>query len=98
MNNIENDISKYQKKKKSSTSKSKTKSKHKHGYIDCLVIEENKHELLPYKGSYCKICGKIDSAKLETILEDECYRMLTSDEVYEKYQNLEKIYIDGIFK
>lgn len=79
MNNIENDISKYQKKKKSSTSK----SKHKNGYIDCLVIEENKHELLPYKGSYCKICGKIDSVKLETILEDECYRMLTSDEVYE---------------
>lgn len=96
MNNLENDIPKHQKKKESSTSKAKTKSNHKHEYIDCLLIQ-SEHKL-PLLGSCCKICGKIGDAKFDTVLEDGYYRMLTSDEVYKKYQDLEKIYIDDIFQ
>lgn len=96
--NIDSEISKHLKKKNSSTSKSKEKSKHKHIYKDCLVITE-KHRA--HKAKYCTICGKLDnhSFSFETVPCGNGYvRMLTSDEMLEKYKHLEKIHIKDYFQ
>lgn len=100
MNNIlDNDIPKYKKKKNSSTSKSKEKSKHKHEYKDCLLIT-TKEKKTPYKASYCVICGKINNQQLfETVpCENGYLRMLNAEEIYEKYKDLEKVYVDDIWQ
>ena len=98
MNNLENDIPKHRKRKESSTSKSKVKSNHKHEYVDCLlVVGENRR---PHKATYCKICGKIgDLAFFDTVPCGNGFsRILDTDEVYEKYKDLEKIYVDDIWQ
>lgn len=93
---IDNGIPKYRKKKQSSTSKSKEKSKHKHEYMPCLLIHNN----CPHWATICKYCGKIENlhfAECER-LENGCYRQLDNNEVFEKYQDLEKYYIDDIWQ
>lgn len=97
MTNFDNDIPKHIKKKESSVSKSKAKSKHKHEYVDCLLVEENGY---PRKGTYCKICGKINKVKfLEADrCDDGLYRVLNDDEIFEKYKDLEKVYVNDIWQ
>ena len=96
MTNFDNDIPKHIKKKESSVSKSKEKSKHKHEYIDCLLIEENGY---PRKGTYCKICGKIGKFNFfEIVPENGYWIVLDSDEVLEKYKDLEKVYVNDIWQ
>ena len=96
MIDFNNDIPKHIKKKESSVSKSKAKSKHKHEYIDCLLIEENGY---PRKGTYCKICGKIGKFNFfEIVPENGYWIVLDSDEVLEKYKDLEKVYVNDIWQ
>ena len=85
------ETSKYRK-KKLSKSKSASKSNHKHQYDDCLLIDgENR----PHKAQYCTICGKINNVKVfETEREDGgFYRMLTFDEVFQKYKGLKQFQV-----
>ena len=100
MNNYEQgDIPKYIKKKESSTSKSNIKSKHKHEYVDCLLVASGGAH--PYPASYCKICGKINhSSPLEVCEKTESgyRRLLSSEEILEKYKDLERIEIDSYWQ
>jgi hypothetical protein len=98
MCNIQDDIPKHRKKKGSSTSKSKEKSKHKHEYVECLLIERENNK--PHRATYCKICGKIGDIKVFETEKTEkgYYRTLSSDEVFEKYKDLEKIYIEDLWQ
>lgn len=94
---MNDDIPKYRKKKHSSTSKSDSKSKHKHDYSkECLLITaENGY---PYYARYCSVCGKIEDIhffETEKIENGYC-RMLSNDEVFEKYKDLEKVYMDDL--
>ena len=93
---IDNEIPKYRKKKQSSTSKSGTKSKHKHEYKEVLLIHNDR----PHWATVCKICGKIgDLHFLETEpYRDGMWRYLDSNEVFEKYKDLENIVIDDIWQ
>lgn len=86
MNNLENDIAKYKKRKDSSTSKSKAKSKHKHEYVDCLFIKNRR----PYRGIYCKLCGKIGNVKYKILNDD--------DEIFERHKDWDQIPIDNIWQ
>lgn len=96
MKTLDNEIPKYIKKKESSVSKSKEKSKHKHEYVDCLLVKNG----YPHKGTYCKICGKIgDMNFFEYERTGSGYlRILDKDEVFEKYKDLEKIYVEDIWQ
>lgn len=89
------EIPKYRK-KKPSKSKSASKSNHKHQYEDCLLVDE---ENRPHKAQYCKICGKINNIKVfETERDDKgFYKMLTSDEVFQKYKDLEQFQVKDIW-
>lgn len=98
MSNYE-EIPKHRKKKDSFTSKSSSKSKHKHDYSkECLLITNDDNH--PHYATYCSICGKIENVKFfESEKEDSgYYRILDVEEVYEKYKNLEKIYLDDIWQ
>lgn len=90
------EIPKYCKKKYSSTSKSSMKSKHKHEYKEILLI----HNGNPHWATVCKICGKIgDLHFYETEpYRDGMWRQLDSDEVFEKYKDLENIVIEDIWQ
>ena len=92
---IENEIPKHRKKKQSSTSKSSIKSKHKHEYKEVLLIHNK-----PHWATVCKICGKIgDLHFFETEpYRDGMWRQLDYDEVFEKYEHLEKIVIEDIWQ
>ena len=94
INEIDEQI-KHKKKKPSTVSKSNEKSKHKHEYVDCLFIYDNR----PLKGQYCKICGKINNINIfetEPLRDSGLSKMLTKEEVYEKYKDLEQIVISRI--
>lgn len=87
---------KYHKKKGSSKSKSYNKSDHKHNYVDVLFVESGK----PYKGKYCKECGKIDDIQhfeFET-KEDGMKHALKPEEIFERYKHLKQIKIDSIWQ
>lgn len=90
---FDNEVPKHIKKKKSSVSK----SKHRHEYIDCLLIEDDGK---PHKATYCKICGKIGDIKFcETEKTDHgTYRMLNTQEVFEKYKEILQISVKDIFQ
>lgn len=96
MKNLYNEVHKHIKKKESSVSKSKEKSKHKHEYVDCLLVKNG----YPHKGTYCKICGKIGDLEIFELEEFEngLFRILDHDEVFEKYKDLKKIYMENIFQ
>ncbi len=89
------EIPKYRK-KKSSKSKSANKSDHKHQYKDCLLVDE---ENRPHKAQYCKICGKINNIIFfETERVDERFRrMLTDNEVLQKYKDLEQFQVKSMW-
>ena len=90
----DNNVS-YKKKKQSSISKSKKKSKHKHEYVDCLLIDRNNR---PHRSEYCKICGKIrDIYFFETEKIEDRYHILSKEQVFEKYRDLEKKYINSFW-
>lgn len=93
---IDNEIPKHKKKKLSSTSKSKEKSKHKHEYKEVLLI----HNGAPHWATICKFCGKINDLHFfETErTEDRYYRGLDIDEVFEKYEGLERMEIESLFQ
>lgn len=95
------EIPKHKKKKDSSVSKSQTKSKHKHIYSkDCLLIEGKEEFKFPCRANYCEICGKIQNVhffETERLDNGRC-RALNSDEIYEKYKDLEQIRIDDIWQ
>lgn len=88
------EIPKY-KKRKSSKSKSANKSDHKHQYEDCLLVDEENH---PHKAEYCQICGKITNVKVfESIKGDDgYYTMLSYDEVFQKYKDLEHFQVKDV--
>ena len=90
-----NEIPKYRK-KKPSKSKSASKSDHKHQYDDCLLIDE---ENRPHKAEYCIICGKINNVKaFETDrLDGGRFRMLTYDEVFQKYKGLKQFQVKDMW-
>ena len=54
----------------------------------------------PHKGTYCRICGKIGYISFFELeeFESKFWRILDTDEVFEKYKDLEKIYIEGVFQ
>lgn len=57
------------------------------------------HNDRPHWATVCKICGKIgDLHFFETEKCEFGYRSLDSDEVYEKYKDLEKIVIEDIWQ
>ena len=90
-----NEIPKYRK-KKPSKSKSASKSDHKHQYDDCLLVDE---ENRPHKAEYCIICGKINNVKtFETKrLDGGHFRMLTYDEVFQKYKGLKQFQVKDMW-
>ena len=73
----------YKKKKK----KSVKKSNHKHQYQECLIKWDNHY----HAGERCFVCGKIGDLKFfETIpYREGISRLLTQEEILEKYKNLE---------
>jgi len=83
--NINNEIPKYRKKSKSTN---KAKSDHKHEYTDCLLFDGKSH----WKGTYCKICGKIGDRKWETepieLHGKMFHRLLHNEELVLKYKDL----------
>jgi len=93
----QDEIPKYIKKKKSSVSKSKEKSKHKHEYMECLLIDKDNR---PHKAAYCKFCGKVGDIKFCEVEKTDrgTYRMLNSEEVFEKYKELPQIHVKDIFQ
>lgn len=93
---VDNEIPKHRKKKQSSTSKSGTKSKHKHEYKEVLLIHNDR----PHWATVCKICGKIDDLHFFECekTEEGLYRQLDYDEVFEKFKDLEKYYIEDIWQ
>lgn len=85
----------YKKRKGSSVSKAKVKAKHKHTYEDCLLFENGK----PNKATYCSICGKIDDVKVfDFVRISGGYRVLSEDEVLEKYKDLKKFEVESVFQ
>lgn len=92
------EVGKYKKKTKSNISKSKSKSKHKHISRQCLLVDKNR----PYLATYCSICGKVQNWQVpvshgEIVGGKKCARQLTSEEVFEKYRELERVKVEDIF-
>lgn len=89
----ENEIPKYRKKK----IKSNKKASHKHEYKECILKEKNKDFYL--LGNYCIICGKIGFTGYDSIkLEDGRSRLMSTEELLEKYKEYEIIILENIFK
>lgn len=66
------------------------KSDHKHEYKKCLVELEGFRS--PAIGVKCVHCGKIKLKQIFVLEKDEVcnvYRMLNTEEIYEKYKDLE---------
>lgn len=88
------EVPKYRKKKQSGKSKSSEKSNHSHEYIDCLFVCDKE-----YRGSYCKICGKIREIDLfETKRIGGLYKSLTKSELISSHKGLPKIKITSIWQ
>jgi hypothetical protein len=75
--------------------KTSTKSKHKHTYEECLLLSEDK----VCRATYCTLCGKIgDRFIFETVpYNDRFNRMLTDEEIIEKYKHLKSFEVDDTF-
>lgn len=92
----ENEELKYKKKKPSNVSKSKEKSNHKHLYQKC-VIYNDRHVTT---AEYCTICGKISNKAFllsEPVEGSNVRRLLTDEEIFEKYSHLPKFKVENIF-
>lgn len=103
MINIPDDIPKHRKK---SSRRPPKKSKHKHIYKNCLLsykmsIGYSTGESIVdcvYLSEYCTICGKTRRKRmLEVTDEIKDARLLSADEILEKYKHLEKFEINGPF-
>ena len=78
---------KYRKKKPSSTSSSSKKANHKHQYTECLIQDSTGHISL---GRECSVCGILKEDKwLPVIRTERGYRMLTKEDVLQRYSHLE---------
>ena len=84
----------YRKKKPSNLSKAKAKSDHKHVNKACLLICDSTYV---YYANYCIICGKIINWEIPMEKESGYYRELSSEEIFEKYRDLERKEITDIF-
>ena len=93
---IEHEIPNHRKQTHSSTSKSRIKSKHKHEYKEVLLIHNNR----PHWATVCNICGKIGDLHFfeGEKTEEGYYRSIDTDEVFEKYKDLENIVIEDIWQ
>jgi len=89
------DIPKYKKKE----IKSVEKPKHKHIYEYCLTIDENNRY---YPMVYCTICGKlkynITLCEISEKTDDGCFRLLSQEEIYNKYKHLKQFRIKDMFQ
>lgn len=91
----EDEVCKHRKNTKSNKSKSKKKADHKHNYKKCLLkfpmqnMYSGRNEWLICVAGYCTICGKLNIGCIhETERDENGYnRMLTSDEILEKYKD-----------
>jgi len=96
------EIPKYRKKRKSTISKAKRKSRHEHIYKECLFLcQNNKFSRSIYRGTYCSICGEIGNVHFfesEQVKGRAFYRMLNSNEILEKYKNLEILEVFNPFQ
>lgn len=72
---------------------------HEHNYVKCLLHDTTMDTY--YLSSYCTICGKIRGLAKDSDLieneENECYRMLTDEELLDEYKDL-KIFDFDILK
>ena len=86
---------KHRKKKESSKSNAKKKTGHKHIYTPCLFVKDNH----PYASEYCTICGKVGETKFFQAekIAGGYYRILESEEIYQRYHNLAQIYVENMF-
>lgn len=83
---------KYLKRKKKSGLK---RCDHKHIYRKCLLNSKDRNCIT---GSYCIICGKTKGIKLfetESVEGTNYSRMLSSEEVREKYKGLEQFEVNN---
>lgn len=90
----------YKKRTTSDVSKIKNKSKHKHQYADVLISVGPSNSL--YTGKICIVCGKIKDLGLATgrteINGKICCRILTREEIKEKYKELKEYHIDNLLQ
>lgn len=92
---INDETPKHKKKKQSNTSKSNKKSKHKHKYKECLLV----YDMSPHWAQVCEICGKIYNWHFSESKRTEYgYTIMTDDEVFEKYKDLDQYYTDDIWQ
>ena len=76
-----------------------SKSKHKHLYEPCLLKDDSNG--LYSRGEYCSICGKIGKVNyLESVPSERpgFSRLLTSNEIKEKYKDLKTFTIKSILE
>lgn len=82
---MDNEIPNYKKKRHK---KSVKKSNHAHSYLPCLYFMKDTPNII-FLGDRCVICGKIGSRRMVTESVAGAYsRMLTNDEVLNKYPTL----------
>lgn len=78
-------------------SKTRTpKSNHKHTYESCLLYDNDMDNC--FRAEYCTICGKIGEINfLETVPSETSRhsKLLTSEEVKEKYKHLKAFVIES---
>lgn len=94
MNNIDNnEVAKHRKKSKY---KGEKRANHKHVYVEALADLKGSYHRL----THCTICGRInDKYIFETIpIEDNINgrRLLTNEEVYEKYKHLPRVTLNEL--
>lgn len=94
MDYINDEIPRYKKK----AEKTVIKSNHKHIYKECLFFEISSKRYR--RGEYCTVCGKIGDFKiLESVkMDNRLSRVLSQDEVLEKYKDLEIKEVNDLLK
>lgn len=90
---IDNEIPKH---KKKSIKKSPQKCKHKHISKECLLTSGKNI----VRAEYCTICGKILNKYYSESIpsENRCCRMMSDEEIKEKYKYLDTFIIDDAFR
>ena len=88
--------------KKKKVSKKTERAKHKHTYEFglCTIVGEKEFKRNYMRVEYCTICGKIYNRYIlesEDVPGKKVHRVLTNEEIYEKYKNLKQFNIDGAF-
>lgn len=80
--------------KKKSTKKKPKKSDHKHEYQRVIAVDKNFN--LPFDAEKCCICGKINVRYMYFFEKTDrnFHRLLSCEEVKEKYPELEEVEID----